>query len=204
MISYMISCSARFQIGRTLLSHVARAILGVITRTRACFMLTGWLRGEEKGENHGKSCAHVDTHQRGGAGLLPPPEQTTWWDIRHRMSYIRYRMYTYDIVGFERNNRNIRYRTKHTTSYVHAKTHDIVYDKHQRHRNDIHFQTYDVVDFWWHTTSYTTWIFRNLRISYVGHTMSYVAPTMLTNVRCRHGMYNIRVVCNIMIVRTIS
>jgi hypothetical protein len=45
-------------------------------------------------------------------------------------------MYTYDVVGFGRNKSNIRYRTKNTTLYVHAKTYDIVYDMHRdlRHR----------------------------------------------------------------------
>jgi hypothetical protein len=54
-------------------------------------------------------------------------------------------MYTYDVVGFERNNRNIRYRMKHTTSYVHAKTYAIVYDdKHQRHRIRCTFQVHRI------------------------------------------------------------
>ena len=98
------------------------------------------------------------------------------------MSYIRYHMYTYDVVGFERNNRNIRYRTKHTTSYVHAKTYNIVYDKHwhQRHRIRYTFSnlqhrrfslTYDIV--------YDV-DFPEPTISYFGHTMSYVV-----HVRCR-------------------
>jgi hypothetical protein len=85
-------------------------------------------------------------------------------------------MYIYDVVGFERNNRNIRYRTKHTTSYVHAKKYDIVYDKHQRHRTRYTFSnlrhrrfslTYDIV---------YDMDFPEPTISYVGHTMSYVAP----------------------------
>ena len=55
---------------RTSLSHVAKAFLGVIQRTSACFMPTGSLRYREKGENHGKSCTHVDTRQGGGRRVV--------------------------------------------------------------------------------------------------------------------------------------
>ena len=128
------------------------------------------------------------------------------------MSYIRYRMYTYDIVGFGRNSRNIRYRTKHTTSYVFAKTYDIVYDKHLRHRIRYTFSnvrhrrfwlTYDIIydiEFPEPTTSYVRRTMsgstshvrhRTYDITYdIARTTSYVCQHRRCDIR--HRMSDVR------------
>ena len=87
---------------------------------------------------------------------------------------------------------------KHTTSYVYAKTYDIVYDKHLRHRIRYTFSNVRHRRFWLTYDIVYDIDFPEPTISYVGRTMSYVAPTMLTNVRCR----TCNIVCNI--ARTMS
>ena len=146
------------------MSHVAKAVLGVIQRTSACFMPTGSLRYRGKGGKHGKSSTHVDVRQGGGApgrsaaGTDLMIRRTTSY-VRHTISYVTPRCRRLNINRIKYTISYITYdivcqQTVPTTSYAIC-TYDIVYD--------MNLQTYDVVCFLGHTISYTTCIFWDIR-----------------------------------------